>query len=153
MVHRLRHICAGAQLCVEACLRGEVGLMGEPRSGPSFTALLFAVQLGQLDAVRTLIELGGDVNDAFPDGTSALVLAAMNGQHEVGAFLIDRGADVHAADQGWNALHQTIRLRRTNTGHLPPPKGQGSFSSMDLINKLIEADIDVNAPMISDFRD
>ena len=131
----------------------EVGLMGEPRSGPSFTALLFAVQLGQLDAVRTLIELGGDVNDAFPDGTSALVLAAMNGQHEVGAFLIDRGADVHAADQGWNALHQTIRLRRTNTGHLPPPKGQGSFSSMDLINKLIEADIDVNAPMISDFRD
>jgi len=131
----------------------EVGLMGEPRSGPSFTALLFAVQLGQLDAVRTLIELGGDVNDAFPDGTSALVLAAMNGQHEVGAFLIDRGADVHAADQGWNALHQTIRLRRTNTGHLPPPKGQGSFSSMDLINKLIEADIDVNAPMMSDFRD
>ena len=131
----------------------EVGLMGEPRSGPSFTALLFAVQLGQLDAVRTLIELGGDVNDAFPDGTSALVLAAMNGQHEVGAFLIDRGADVHAADQGWNALHQTIRLRRTNTGHLPPPKGQGSFSSMDLISKLIEADIDVNAPMISDFRD
>ena len=40
--------------------------------GPSFTALLFAVQLGQLEAVRTAPG-GGNVNDALPDGTSALV--------------------------------------------------------------------------------
>tara|TARA_Y100000588_G_scaffold262324_1_gene276938 strand:+ start:652 stop:2115 length:1464 start_codon:yes stop_codon:yes gene_type:complete len=131
----------------------EVGLTRESQSGPSFTALLFAVQLGQLDAVRALVVLGGDVNDTFPDGTSALVLAAMNGQYEVGSFLIDQGADVTAAKQGWNALHQVIRLRRTNVGHLPPPKGTGVLSSMDLINKLIDAGVDVNAPMVSDFRD
>ena len=131
----------------------EVGLTRESQSGPSFTALLFAVQLGQLDAVRALVVLGGDVNDTFPDGTSALVLAAMNGQYEVGLFLIDQGADVTAAKQGWNALHQVIRLRRTNVGHIPPPKGTGVLSSMDLINKLIDAGVDVNAPMVSDFRD
>ena len=131
----------------------EVGLTRDARSGPSFTALLFAVQLGQLDAVRTLLDLGADVNDTFPDGTSALVVAAMNGQHEVGIHLIDQGADVNAAGQGWNALHQVIRLRRTNIGHMPPPEGRGNASSMDLIHRLLEAGVDVNAPMTADFRD
>ena len=131
----------------------EVGLTRDARSGPSFTALLFAVQLGQLDAVRTLLEVGADVNDTFPDGTSALVVAAMNGQHEVAIHLIDQGADVNAAEQGWSALHQTIRLRRTNIGHMPPPEGRGNLSSMDLIQRLLEAGVDVNAPMTADFRD
>ena len=131
----------------------EVGLTRDARSGPSFTALLFAVQLGQLKAVRTLLELGADVNDTFPDGTSALVVAAMNGQHEVGIHLIDEGADVNAAGQGWNALHQVIRLRRTNIGHMPPPEGRGNASSMDLIHALLDAGADVHAPMTADFRD
>ncbi|MCY4507991.1 MAG: ankyrin repeat domain-containing protein [Acidobacteria bacterium] len=131
----------------------EVGLTRDARSGPSFTALLFAVQLGQLDAARTLLDLGADVNDTFPDGTSALVVAAMNGQHEVGIHLIDQGAAVNAAEQGWNALHQVIRLRRTNIGHMPPPEGRGNLSSMDLIHALLEAGVDVNAPMTADFRD
>ena len=131
----------------------EVGLTRAARSGPSFTALLFAVQLGQLDAVRALLEAGADVNDTFPDGTSALVVAAMNGQHDVGIYLIDQGADVNAAGQGWNALHQTIRLRRTNIGHMPPPEGRGNRSSLDLIERLLAAGVDVNAPMTADFRD
>ena len=131
----------------------EVGLTQPVRSGPSFTALLFAAQLGQLDAARALLDAGADVDDAFPNGTSTLVVAAMNGQFELAVFLIDRNADVHAAAQGWNALHQTIRLRRTNIGHMPPPEGQGTLSSMDLIERLVAAGIDVNAPMTADFRD
>ena len=130
-----------------------VGLTQPARSGPSFTALLFAVQLGQADAVRALLDAGADINDTFPNGTSALVVAAMNGQWELGVFLVDQGADVHAAEQGWNALHQTVRLRRTNIGHMPPPAGQGILSSLDLINRLIAAGIDVQAPMTADFRD
>jgi ankyrin repeat protein len=130
-----------------------VGLTKPANAGPSFTAFLFAVQLGQADALDALLDAGADVNDRFPNGTSALVLAAINGQWELGVSLIDRGADVHAAEQGWNALHQTIRLRRTNIGHLPPPEGQGTLSSLDLINSLIAAGIDVNAPMVADFRD
>ena len=131
----------------------EVGLTRPARSGPSFTALLFAAQLGQHAAARALLAAGADVNDAFPDGTSALVVAAMNGHFELGVFLIDQGADVHAATQGWNALHQTIRLRRTNIGHMPPPDGHGTLSSLDLIHALIAAGIDVHAPMTADFRD
>jgi ankyrin repeat protein len=121
--------------------------------GPSFTAFLFAVQLGQLDAARALLDAGSNVNEALPDGTSALVLATMNGQWELGAHLVDRGADVDAAAQGWTALHQIARIRRTNIGFLPPPAGKGSLSSTDLVKKLIAAGANVNALQTRDFRD
>jgi ankyrin repeat protein len=121
--------------------------------GPSFTAMLFAVQLGQLDAVRTLLQAGANVNDSLPDGTSALVLATQNGHWELGAFLIDQGADVNADKQGFNALHQVTRIRRTNIGFLPPPIGKGTMSSLDFIKKLLGSGANVNAVMTRDFRD
>jgi len=114
--------------------------------GPSFSALLFAVQLGQLEA-------GASVNDALPDGTSALALAAQNGHFELGAFLIDQGADVNADKQGFTALHQVIRNRRTNIGFLPAPIGKGTMSSMDLVKKLLASGANVNGVMTKDFRD
>jgi len=121
--------------------------------GPSFSALLFAVQLGQLEACRTLIQAGASVNDALPDGTSALALAAQNGHFELGAFLIDQGADVNADKQGFTALHQVIRNRRTNIGFLPAPIGKGTMSSMDLVKKLLASGANVNGVMTKDFRD
>ena len=122
--------------------------------GPSFTALMFAVQLGQLDAVRALLAAGASVNETLPDGTSALVLATINGHWELGAFLADRGADVNAAAQGWTALHSIARLRRTNIGFGPPPlAGKGNLSSLDLVKKLIAKGANVNALMARDFRD
>jgi ankyrin repeat protein len=120
---------------------------------PAFTAFLFAVQLGQLDAVRALLEAGASVNEALPDGTSALVLATMNGNWELGALLVDQGADVNADKQGWSALHQIVRLRRTNIGFLPPPPGTGNLSSLDLVKKLLARGANVNARMTKDFRD
>ena len=121
--------------------------------GPSFSALLFAVQLGQFEAARTLLQSGASVNDALPDGTSALVLAAQNGHFELGAFLIDQGADVNADKQGFSALHQVIRNRRTNIGFLPAPIGKGTMSSTDLVKKLVASGANVNTPMTRDFRD
>jgi ankyrin repeat protein len=120
---------------------------------PSFTALLFAVQLGKIDSVRTLVESGASVNDALPDGTSALVLATQNGNWELGAYLVDQGADVNAAKQGFNALHQISRIRRTNIGFTPPPVGTGTISSLDLAKKLLAKGVSINARMTRDFRD
>ena len=120
---------------------------------PAFSALLFAVQLGKMSSVRALVEGGASVNDALPDGTSALVLATMNGNWELGAYLVDRGADVNAAKQGFTALHQITRIRRTNIGFMPPPPGTGKISSLDLIKTLIANGANVNARMTRDFRD
>ena len=122
-------------------------------SRPAWNALHFAVQLGQLEAVRALLDAGADVNETLPDGTSPLVLATQNAQWELGAFLIDRGASVNASGQGWTALHQISRIRRTNIGFLPPPVGKGTMSSLDLVKKLLASGADINATMTRDFRD
>ena len=42
------------------------------RSKGGLTALLFAVRDGRIDAVRALVDGHANVNDAAPDGTSAL---------------------------------------------------------------------------------
>jgi ankyrin repeat protein len=55
-----------------------------------------------------LLEGGADVNDALPDGTSALVLAAHSGHGAVGALLLDKGADPNAAAVGYTALHAAV---------------------------------------------
>lgn len=120
---------------------------------PSFTAYLFAVQRGQAEAVTALLDAGSNIDEALPDGTSALVLAVQNGQWELASLLVDRGASIHAAGSGFTALHQLTRIRRTNIGFMPPPSGKGNLSSTDLARKLIAKGADVNAKMTRDFRD
>ena len=113
----------------------------------SFTPLLFAVRAGHLDAVEVLLEAGANVNDTVEDGTSALVLAAVNAHWEVGAFLLDNGADPNIADQGWTALHQIVRTRTLNIGQFPHPVPTGRLSSVEFTKKLIAHGADVNARM------
>jgi ankyrin repeat protein len=126
---------------------------GAASTAPTFTAFLFAVQLGQKAAVDVLLDAGISVNEALPDRTSALILAIQNAHWELASHLVDRGADVNAAGQGWNALHQIARVRRTNIGFLPAPIGKGTVSSLDLAKKLVAKGADVNALMTKDFRD
>src|SRR6185503_20074948 len=133
---------------------GAVGAAPATAAGaarPSFTAFMFAVQAGRLEAVRVLLDAGVSATETLPDGTSALVLATQNGHWELGAFLVDRGADVNASAQGWTALHQIARIRRTNIGFLPPPTGSGTLSSLDLSKKLLAKGAAVNAKMTKDF--
>ena len=82
----------------------------EVRSG-GFTPLLFAARVGDLASARLLVAAGADVNDAAPDGASALAVAALSGHGAVGAFLLDRGADPNAAEGGYAPLHAAILHR------------------------------------------
>jgi uncharacterized protein len=118
----------------------------------SFTPLLFAVRDGALDAVRTLLERGANVNDKVEDGTSALVIATMNAHWELAVYLLDHGADPNAGDQGWTALHQLVRTRGLSWGRLPHPVGSGSLPSMAFAAKLIEHGANLNARMTSAFK-
>ena len=70
-----------------------------------FTPLLFAAQYGDVETVRLLLAAGADVKETAPDGESAVVIAAHMGQSEVGAVLLDSGADANAAGAGYSALH------------------------------------------------
>ncbi|HEV3214867.1 MAG TPA: ankyrin repeat domain-containing protein [Vicinamibacterales bacterium] len=118
----------------------------------SFTPLLFAVRDGALDAVRTLVDRGANVNDKVEDGTSALVIATMNANWELAAYLLDHGAAANANEQGWTALHQLIRTRGLSWGRLPHPVGSGSMTSMEFAASLIAHGADVNARMTAPFK-
>ncbi len=117
-------------------------------SPTGFSPLMFAVRAGHMDVTRVLLDAGADVNDALSDGQSALVVAAANANWELAAYLLDNGADVAHAGAGWNALHQTVRTRRMNLGFgTPGPHSSGTLDSTDLIRKLLNAGVDVNARM------
>jgi ankyrin repeat protein len=119
-------------------------------NGPAptgFSALLFAVRSGSVDAVRALLDAGADVNETLTDGESALVVAAANAHWEVASLLIDRGADPNAAAAGWNALHQTVHSRRPNLGYTPGPVPTGNTDSIEVVKKLIAKGIDIDARM------
>jgi ankyrin repeat protein len=111
-----------------------------------FTALLFAVRAGALDAARALLDAGADPNQRLLDGTSALVLAATNAHYELAAELLEHGADPNAAQQGWTALHQIAWSRRWNVGfNLPGPAQTGQLDSLELVRRLVAHGADLDA--------
>lgn len=113
-----------------------------------FSPLLFAVRAGHIDATRVLLDAGADVNDTVSDGQSALVVATANANWELAAELVDRGADVNHSGAGWNALHQTARTRRMNLFFgTPGPFAAGTLDSIDLMRKLLDAGVEVDARM------
>jgi cytohesin len=107
--------------------------------------LLFAVRNGHLDAVRVLLEQGANVNDAAPDGTSALNMAVVNAYFELGGVLLDRGADPSAPDPRGSTLHTLAWLRKPGTdgaagvGNTPqgPPVPTGNLTALELAEKLL----------------
>jgi ankyrin repeat protein len=120
----------------------------------SFTAFLFAVRGGHVDASRALLDVGSEVNERMPDGMSALVLALYNAHYELASFLLDRGADPNAAEQGWTALHQVAWARRPNRGfNMPGAVPTGGVDSLDLVRKLVAKGANINARMTKEPRD
>jgi ankyrin repeat protein len=113
-----------------------------------FTALVFAVRAGQLEAVKALLAAGADVNDTVSNGESALGLACANAHWDVADYLLDKGADPNLAGAGWNALHQIVRERRPNIGFgTPGPILTGNVDSIDVIKKMIAKGVNINARM------
>ena len=113
-----------------------------------FTAFLFAVREGQMEAAKALLAAGANVNDTVSDGESALVIAAANADWELANYLLDKGADPNLAGAGWNALHQAVRERRPNNFFgMPGPISTGSLDSIEVIKKMIAKGANINAQM------
>src|SRR5205085_12510909 len=127
--------------------RGERMSVFNAPAPTGFTALLFAVRAGTIDATRALLDAGADVNDQLSDGESALVVATANAHWELADLLLDRGADPNAAGAGWSALHQTVHSRRPNLGYTPGPVATGTLDSIEVVRKLIARGVNVNARM------
>ncbi len=76
-----------------------------PRPEGGFTPLLHAILAGDPQIVRVLLAAGADVDDAGPDGVTALMLALIKRHEETALLLLDAGADPNPAEAGFTALH------------------------------------------------
>ena len=76
-----------------------------PRPEGGFTPLLHAAMSGDLDAVKALLAAGANINQAAADGMTPLIVATVKVNEAVALHLIERGADVNAAEAGFTALH------------------------------------------------
>ncbi len=92
------------------CVPRDECYITEVQSG-GFTPLLFAARVDDVVSARLLVAAGADVNEATPDGASALAVAALSGSGAVAAFLLDSGADPNADAGGYAPLHAAILHR------------------------------------------
>src|SRR4030095_16632621 len=128
---------------------------GQYRPVGGLTALLYASRNGCADCVTALIGAGADVNVPTPEGVTPLMVSLDNDHNDVATLLLDRGANPHVADWwGRTALWIVIDRKeslaggRGGRGAAATARGSGpAVSHMDIINRLLAADVDVNAEM------
>ncbi len=92
-----------------------------------------------------LLEAGQDPNETLGDGTSALVLSAMNARYELGVVLLDHDARPNADGSGFTALHQVVWTRRPNIHKTPAAVPSGNLDSIGFAKALIAHGANVNA--------
>jgi len=91
--------------------------------------LIEAVEEGDVERVRGLLERGADPDARDEDGRTPLYIAAANGSVEVARLLLKHGADVNArAIDGSTPLHLAV-----------------AFGHLDVAELLLERGADVNA--------
>ena len=102
------------------------GLAAAPGDAP----VADAARIGDLHAVRALLQDGADVNAAHGDGMSALHWASERGDAEMVAALVQAGAAVDAV---------------TRIGHYTPLHMAGTGGHAKVIGRLVDAGADVSA--------
>jgi ankyrin repeat protein len=128
---------------------------GQYRPVGGLTALLYAARNGCSECVQALIGAGADVNIPTPEGVTPLMISLDNDHNDVAALLLDRGANPHVADWwGRTALWIVIDRKgalsggRGGRGAAAAARGPGPAGShMAIINRLLAADVDVNAEL------
>jgi ankyrin repeat protein len=144
---------------------------GQYRPVGGLTALLYASRNGCYDCVQALIDAGADVDVPTPEGVTPLMIALDNDYNDVANLLLDRGANPHVVDWwGRTALYIAVDRKvsagggRGGAGAGAGGRGAGgrggvggaaaalrgtrpAVSGMDIVNRLLAADVDVNAEM------
>jgi uncharacterized protein len=114
-----------------------------------WTPLMYAAREGAVGAARALAEAGADLNVTDPDGTTALVLAIINGHYDTAGVLVDKGADPNIADTaGMAALYAAVDMSTlAEVFGRPGRKSTDQLSAVDLMRKLIDHGANPNAQL------
>jgi uncharacterized protein len=127
------------------------------------TALLYAARGGCYKCVEALAGAGADVNVPTPEGVTPLMIALDNDYNDVAKLLLDRGANPNLWDWwGRTPLYIAIdrreavlaplrtglvTIRATSAPAAPRASSGPPVSSLEIINALVAADVDLNAQL------
>ena len=142
--------------------RGGRGFGGRGQGGPQFfrraplitaqgglTPLLFAARQGYIDAAKTLVASGADVNQVSQgDKTSPLLMATINGHFDLAKHLLEQGANPNlTADNGVAPLYAALNVQWAPKALYPQPRAyaQQTVSHVDLMKALLDKGADPNA--------
>jgi ankyrin repeat protein len=116
-----------------------------PRGG--WTPVMYAARQNAIHAARALADAGADLNVTDPDGTSALVLAIINGHFDLANLLLQKGADPNVADEkGMAALYAAVDMHTLDeTVGRPNPKPHSRLDAAGLVGALLAHAADPNA--------
>jgi ankyrin repeat protein len=113
------------------------------------TALHFAARQGASMAVKALVEGGDDPNRRSPgDQTTPLLIATINGQFDIAAYLLEKGADPTLASTGGaTPLYAALNVEWAPKASYPQPRAylQQQVSYLELMARLLDKGADVNA--------
>ena len=112
------------------------------------TALILASRSGYIDAAKTLVAAGADVNQiSAGDKTSALLIAAINGHFDLAKWLLDQGADPNAAaSNGVTPLYAALNVQWAPRALYPQPRAfnQQAITYLDFMKALVAKGADPN---------
>jgi uncharacterized protein len=113
----------------------------------SWTPLMYAARQGSLDAARTLVDAGANLNLTDLDRTTALLFAIINGHYDTAAMLTEKGADPNLADPaGMTALYAAVDMSTLGEvyGH-PGRPSTDKLTALDLMKVLLAHGANPNA--------
>jgi ankyrin repeat protein len=123
------------------------------------TPLMHAARQGYVATAATLLDAGAAIDQQNEgDGTTALLVALINGQYDTAMMLLERGANpslaaVNKKGQGngvfplWAAINS--KWQPTTRFPQPQEKDEQKASYLDVVQALLDKGADVNARTIS----
>lgn len=136
----------------------DAGARREMALGSGFDAWFFAARQGHRGVIDLLLADGAGVNAVLKSGgggraprkgMSALLFAMENGHFALAAHLLDAGADANDIRSGFAPLHVLSWVRKPRRGDaidgLPPPRGSGAMTSLEVVDVLVGHGARVNA--------